>query len=206
MGGDESVYVPEKLPRCGRVSARDPDLAPEPISYTWSSSAGTFTNGNTATPTFRCAQAGAATITVQVSDGQCTKTDTVSLSCVAGGAGVDGGFASISCTQSDAVYESALRDDPILAQLASCSVDTDCANYDPTAHCANGGVHSGCFGTTHRSNVVQAEARKDVIAAATYCAPGAPRCINFGSCVVNTFLRCVEGRCTKRVEPPDAGL
>jgi hypothetical protein len=87
------------LPVSIGVTARDVDHAPQPLAYSWSSAAGTFTNGNTATPTFRCAQPGPATLTVQVSDGQCTKAGSVSLSCVvapdAGTPGEDGGVPGI---------------------------------------------------------------------------------------------------------------
>lgn len=79
------------------ATARDVDNAPQPLAYSWSSAAGTFTDGNSATPTFRCAQAGTATLTVQVSDGQCTKPRSVSVQCVAaldaGNAPEDGGVS-----------------------------------------------------------------------------------------------------------------
>jgi len=170
------------------VIARDPDLAPQPLRYSWRSTAGTFVNGNTATPTFRCLYTGVATIEARVTDGQCTKANTVSLSCVeATDAGVDGGLASITCRESDAIYEAALRDDPILAQLASCSADTD------------------CWPATHRTNVAQAEAQRDVIATTTYCRPSAPFCINYASCLP-VQVRCAQGTCTSRYEVPDAGL
>jgi hypothetical protein len=74
------------------VTARDLDHAPSPLSYSWTSSAGTFADGSTATPTFRCAQPGDTNITVQVSDGQCSKSRTLSVLCVAApDAGIDAG-------------------------------------------------------------------------------------------------------------------
>jgi hypothetical protein len=109
------------------------------------------------------------------------------------------------CEQADAVYSVALGTDAIITQLASCSVDTDCVLWSASITCASGAVGSHCPYATNAANVLQAEARRDVIAASTYCAPGAPVCQGGASCAP-VAARCMQGTCSTLIAWPDAGL
>ena len=51
------------------ATAHDTDSAPQALSYSWSSTAGTFSSTTVANPTFTCTSVGLVTITVVVSDG-----------------------------------------------------------------------------------------------------------------------------------------
>jgi hypothetical protein len=50
------------------ASAHDPDAAPNPLVYKWTATSGTFDDAFARNPTFTCAVAGAATITLTVND------------------------------------------------------------------------------------------------------------------------------------------
>ena len=67
------------------IAAHDPDGGPSPLAYSWSATSGSFTGGNTATPTFVCAAAGPVTLTATVSDGDpssaCAATESVVVTC-----------------------------------------------------------------------------------------------------------------------------
>jgi hypothetical protein len=64
------------------IAAHDPDGGPSPLTYSWSATSGSFTGGNTATPTFVCAVAGSVTLTATVSDGDPSPTCAATLSVV----------------------------------------------------------------------------------------------------------------------------
>jgi hypothetical protein len=51
------------------TTAHDADGTPQPLTYLWSATAGTLSSTTAASPTFTCTQAGIATITVRISDG-----------------------------------------------------------------------------------------------------------------------------------------
>ena len=56
------------------ATAHDADNAPLALTYAWSATAGTFNSTTSPTSTFTCTQAGIATITVVVSDGDADPT------------------------------------------------------------------------------------------------------------------------------------
>jgi len=60
---------------------RDLDSAPTPIAYQWSASSGNVSNGATATPTFTCTAAGPVTLTLAVTDGDCSDSLITTVSC-----------------------------------------------------------------------------------------------------------------------------
>jgi hypothetical protein len=65
--------------------ARDRDN--DAISFAWSAASGTFSTPNAATTSYTCASVGTQVLTISVSDGpirNCTRSATVSISCVAG--------------------------------------------------------------------------------------------------------------------------
>jgi hypothetical protein len=115
-----------------------------------------------------------------------------------------GPVTSSSCEQADGRFSVALGRDPILTQFASCTLDTDCVLWSASIRCANGASNAQCAHATNAANVVQAEARRDVVAASTYCAPGEPVCHGGASCAP-LVARCIERTCTARIEEPDAG-
>lgn len=63
------------------LTARDTDHGPSALSYAWSSASGSFAAANGATPIFTCAQPGPALIQYTVTDGNCSKTGTLSATC-----------------------------------------------------------------------------------------------------------------------------
>jgi hypothetical protein len=71
------------------LSARDVDMAPQPLLYAWTTNSGTLTNANTTAPTLLCTQPGPVALTYTVRDGACVKSGTLNATC---GSGVfDGG-------------------------------------------------------------------------------------------------------------------
>jgi phospholipase C len=64
-------------------AAVDPDNGPSPLAFSWTASSGTLTNAGTANPTFTCAQAGTATITLTAFDGDatCASHQSVNVTC-----------------------------------------------------------------------------------------------------------------------------
>jgi PKD repeat protein len=67
------------------VTAHDLDSGPGPLTYHWSATAGTFDDDAGQSPTYTCATAGMATVTVTVSDGypdpSCVDAQTIRVSC-----------------------------------------------------------------------------------------------------------------------------
>ena len=63
------------------ATAHDSDARPAALTYAWSASSGTLSGGTTASPTLLCTTAGTSTVTLTVSDGDCTDTGTVSVIC-----------------------------------------------------------------------------------------------------------------------------
>jgi phospholipase C len=64
-------------------AAVDPDNGPSALAYSWTTDSGTLTNPSSQTPTFTCAKAGTATITLSVSDGDasCASHQSVDVTC-----------------------------------------------------------------------------------------------------------------------------
>lgn len=79
----------------GRVmlgaSASDPDVG-DKLTYSWTAGAGSFSDASAAQTSYLCASAGPQTVTVTVSDGRCTSTESVSVFCfgLSGAGGVGG--------------------------------------------------------------------------------------------------------------------
>jgi len=108
------------------------------------------------------------------------------------------------CMTADRAYSEALANDATLAELASCSADSECELWYPWAHCPAGNMFSQCQRATRVGNVMASESRRDEIAASTVCAPGAPKCSVGATCT--TFVpRCVEGTCAAVFGVADAG-
>jgi hypothetical protein len=62
-------------------AAHDTDKSPAPLVFQWTASAGTLSDAAAANPTFTCTVAGAATITLTVSDGDCSDSGSLTVSC-----------------------------------------------------------------------------------------------------------------------------
>jgi phospholipase C len=64
-------------------TAVDPDNGPSPLTYSWTATSGALTNASTPNATFTCSQAGTATLTLSVSDGdaQCASHQSVTVTC-----------------------------------------------------------------------------------------------------------------------------
>jgi hypothetical protein len=63
------------------AAASDLDNSPAPLAYAWSASSGTFGSATAANTTFTCTAPGVVTLTLVVSDGDCTDTGTVPITC-----------------------------------------------------------------------------------------------------------------------------
>ena len=63
------------------ASAQDADHAPAALTYHWTASSGNVSNGTSATPTFTCTAGGPATITLTVSDGDCSESQLTTVTC-----------------------------------------------------------------------------------------------------------------------------
>jgi hypothetical protein len=74
------------------AAAADLDGAPTPIAFAWTSTAGPVAAPIAARTSVQCAHAGARTVTLTVTDGDCTDTVTVPVTCTAppADAGADG--------------------------------------------------------------------------------------------------------------------
>jgi hypothetical protein len=65
------------------AAAVDPDRAPQPLSYAWTTSSGTLSSATAANPTLTCSAPGTASLTLTVSDGDagCVATFSVQVTC-----------------------------------------------------------------------------------------------------------------------------
>ena len=74
------------------AQAHDADSGPSPLSYQWQATGGTINNPTAQNPTFTCVTAGAASVTVTVSDGDpaagCAPSMTAQVTCTGGVSGV----------------------------------------------------------------------------------------------------------------------
>ncbi len=83
---DELSALPNQASIGGTIalhaSVRDPDSGPSPVTYDWSTTAGTLT-GSGANVSLACTAAGTATVTLQTTDGgtDCTVSQTVTVTC-----------------------------------------------------------------------------------------------------------------------------
>lgn len=67
------------------AAASDPDAAPQPLSYSWTTTSGTLSSATVPNPTLTCTAPGTASLTLTVSDGDagCVATFNVQLTCPA---------------------------------------------------------------------------------------------------------------------------
>lgn len=83
---DDMSALPNQVALGGVVtlsaSAHDSDAGPQPISYTWSTTAGTLTSSG-ANATLTCSAAGVATVTLSINDGgtDCASEQSVTVTC-----------------------------------------------------------------------------------------------------------------------------
>jgi len=63
------------------AAAHDLDRVPMPVAYAWSAPSGTIVPPTGSNPVFTCAVAGDVTVTLTVSDGDCTDTTTAIVAC-----------------------------------------------------------------------------------------------------------------------------
>jgi len=77
------------------ATGNDADKLPSALSYSWSSSSGTLSGANSATAALTCSAVGKVTVTLTVSDGDCSDslTQTVTCSPASTGSGGSGGTA-----------------------------------------------------------------------------------------------------------------
>jgi len=62
-------------------AAHDSDRAPASLTYSWVATSGMLAGATTASPTLLCTAVGPSTLTLTVSDGDCTDTGTVVVTC-----------------------------------------------------------------------------------------------------------------------------
>jgi 2',3'-cyclic-nucleotide 2'-phosphodiesterase/3'-nucleotidase len=62
------------------ASAHD-DGIPSTLTYAWTATSGSYSDASSPSPTFTCAQVGAATLTLAVSDSDCADTSTLTVNC-----------------------------------------------------------------------------------------------------------------------------
>jgi len=84
--GVDSIEVTPLETRVGssitlRSAASDVDNAPQPLTYLWSATAGAIAAPDQPNTTFTCTAAGMATITLTISDGDCTDSRSVPVTC-----------------------------------------------------------------------------------------------------------------------------
>ncbi|MES1205401.1 MAG: hypothetical protein ABUS79_05640 [Pseudomonadota bacterium] len=74
------------------LSAVGSDLDGDALTYAWTGApvVGTFNPANAASSSFTCTAVGPSTLTVTVSDGRCTSTNVVAVTCVSAGGGTGG--------------------------------------------------------------------------------------------------------------------
>lgn len=87
------------------AAVRDLDMGPAQLSYSWTASAGSLANAQSSAPTLTCTQAGDLSVSLQVSDGACTKSTTVTAHCTGPviDAGADGGLDASATSDSGLV-------------------------------------------------------------------------------------------------------
>ena len=72
------------------ATAHDADGRPAAIAYSWVATSGMLAGATTAAPTLLCTAAGTSTVTLTISDGDCSDTSTVTVVCSPGGGGAAG--------------------------------------------------------------------------------------------------------------------
>src|SRR5204863_2285794 len=63
------------------AGAHDADSKPAALTYAWVATSGMLAGATTPNPTLLCTMAGVSTVTLTVSDGDCTDTGTLSIVC-----------------------------------------------------------------------------------------------------------------------------
>src|SRR5204863_9471336 len=66
------------------AAAHDSNGGPSPITYAWTTAGGTLSAANVASPSLKCTAAGPVTVTVTVSDGDCSDTLSTTVKCTGG--------------------------------------------------------------------------------------------------------------------------
>ncbi len=141
---DELSIIPNEVlvghPVQLTAAASDADNGPSPVSFSWTASSGTIGDPSAAHTTFTCTQPGAATITLNVSDGDCGDTATGTVTC--DGAAVDGGAADAAADV--AVSDAGAASDVVVVApdgaVADAGVTSDAAApVDAAASDAAGG-------------------------------------------------------------------
>jgi hypothetical protein len=69
---------------------RDSDSRPGPVTYAWTATSGTLTGAGAANAALACTAVGASTVTLTISDGDCTDTATLAVVCSPGQGGQGG--------------------------------------------------------------------------------------------------------------------
>jgi hypothetical protein len=74
------------MPLAVAASAHDPDAQPGPLQYQWAATSGTFSDASAQAPSYSCAAAGQATLTISVGDGDaapgCADVAMLTIDCV----------------------------------------------------------------------------------------------------------------------------
>lgn len=119
-----------------------------------------------------------------------------------GDALIDAG--ALSCQEADQWYGEALAGDSVLRELSACTVDADCASWQPRLDCAPKylAILSCTQGT--RRGTEEAAVARDRQLGAPICAAVESRCSVGVLCPSDRVPRCENGSCTMRYEP-DAG-
>jgi len=103
-------------------AAHDPDSGPQPLSYQWTATSGSFDNAASQNPAFTCSAVGVSTLTLTVSDGDgtagCSATMTTSVTCAP--ASSDAGAPQDATTGTDG---GRATDAATLAQVLSTTID-----------------------------------------------------------------------------------
>jgi uncharacterized protein YjiK len=69
------------------AAARDLDAGPSAMTYHWTATGGTLSAADVANPSLTCTSVGAVMVTVTVTDGDCSDTGMLTVTCTAAGAG-----------------------------------------------------------------------------------------------------------------------
>ncbi|HEX3849474.1 MAG TPA: hypothetical protein VHW01_00825 [Polyangiaceae bacterium] len=127
------------------VSGHDPDPGPEPLSYAWTASTGTFSAPTSTVTSYKCTSVGTQTINIAVSDGNtgvsgCPATLSEPVSCVACGADNTACSDGNACTLNDACHANACVGSPAPARTA-CSQGPAklCDGAGSCVECVSGG-------------------------------------------------------------------
>jgi hypothetical protein len=198
--------------------ASDIDGGPSPLTYTWTATSGTFASASSANTTFTCAATGSSTLTFTVSDGECSDTGSITVTCTAPVVTTNSilsgkSAACLSCAQLNGCLDPSCETitgnaaagpaagtarSTLCLDTLACVVTSKCANSGTGTPCYCGSVSgAACLGAGAANGVCKSQEERglessDPSAIATGFGDTAK-----GGGLANTLVQCLnDSECT----------